>query len=149
MSANAAPGATKLYSPRLLSLSAELADYPFSDELPITAEARSRTCGSSIKLGIAVDDQGGVARFGMQVSACAVGQSSASILARELRGKDAASIAATLIEIESWLNGEGALPAWPSFDALADVRGHSGRHSALLLPWKAAHQALSSSATAG
>lgn len=139
----------KLYSPRLLALSAELANYPFTDDFPLLAEARSRTCGSSIKLGFAVDDQGSVTRVGMQVSACAVGQSSAAILARELRGKDGALVAATLSGIEDWLSGAGPLPDWPDFDALAAAQDHPGRHDALLLPWKAAHQALSSGATAG
>jgi len=49
----------KLYSPALLGLATGLAQYPFDPELPLTAEARSRSCGSVIALGLALDGGGG------------------------------------------------------------------------------------------
>ncbi|QFT77899.1 iron-sulfur cluster assembly scaffold protein [Erythrobacter sp. THAF29] len=137
-----APGA-KLYSPRLLALSAALADFPLDPGLSRVAEARSRTCGSTIALGIDTDPSGAVARIGMRVSACAVGQSSAAILALEARGKTATDFDEAHAQIAGWLEGRGELPDWPGFDALEAAQPYSGRHGALLMPWKAALEALS------
>lgn len=134
----------KLYSPALLSLATELSRYPLDPALPLVAEARSRSCGSVIALGIALDAGGAVERVGMQVSACAIGQASASLLARNIAGATPATIADATDALAAWLAGEGALPDWPGLDLLAPALAHPGRHGALLLPWKAACDALSS-----
>lgn len=145
-----APGArSKLYSPRLLALSADLANFPFSADLPLTSEAKSRTCGSSIKVGLELGDTGTISRIGMRVTACAVGQSSAAILARSALSSTPREIATTLSAIEDWLDGAAAIPEWPEFDALSSVIAHRGRYGAVMLPWKAATQALSTASTAG
>lgn len=137
---------TKLYSPALLGLATELAGFPLTDDLPLKAEARSRSCGSVIALGLALDEGGRVARIGMQVSACAIGQASAALLAQGAAGQGAEAIEAAAAGLEAWLAGESALPQWPGIDALAPARDHPGRHGALLLPWTAARAALSQAA---
>lgn len=141
--------AARLYSPRLLALSASLHEYPFSRHFSQVAEARSRTCGSTILLGVDTDTAGSITGIGMQVSACAVGQSSAAILAQNAAGLRHGDIVDALEEIENWLRGEGDLPHWPGFDALEPARPHAGRHEALLLPWKALIEALSTRASSG
>ena len=73
------PGA--LYSPALLGLAVELAEYPLKDDMALRGEARSRSCGSTLQLGCTTDDDGAIAELGMRVSACAVGQASAAIFA--------------------------------------------------------------------
>lgn len=139
----------KLYSPAMLGLATELADFPLDHALPLRAEARSRSCGSVIAVGLALDDSGQVARIGMQVSACAIGQASATLLARSAIGSEAHAITTTTDALAAWLAGEGALPDWPGLDLLAPALAHPGRHGALLLPWKAASNALSSTAAGG
>ena len=145
----AEPAAAKLYSPRLLALSAALAEYPFDDQLDAVAEARSRTCGSTITFGISTAEDGAISRVGMRVSACAVGQSSAALLAKNVIGRSAQDIERTHSQILAWLSGEGALPDWPDFDALEPALPHTGRHEAILLPWRAALEALSTEETSG
>jgi len=135
--------AARLYSPALLGLATGLADFPLTDDLPLRAEARSRSCGSVIALGLALDEGGHIARIGMQVSACAIGQASAALLAEGAAGRDRDAVEAAGEALELWLAGEGALPEWPGIDALAPARDHPGRHGALLLPWTAARMALS------
>jgi NifU-like protein involved in Fe-S cluster formation len=135
--------ATKLYSPELLDLATGLAKFPLSDDLPLRADARSRSCGSVITLGLALDEAGQIARIGMQVSACAIGQASAALLAHSAAACAPATIDAVSEALELWLGGHGALPDWPGIAALAPVRDHPGRHGALLLPWTAARMALS------
>lgn len=140
----------RLYSPELLGLATGLAAYPLTEDLPLRAEARSRSCGSVIALGLALDETGaGIARIGMRVSACAIGQASAALLAQGARGADTGQVIATADALAAWLAGEGALPAaWPGLAALAPALAHPGRHGALLLPWTAAREALSSGAAA-
>ena len=66
-----------LYSPELLALAIELADFPFDPQARVTGEARSRSCGSTIALSSARPDR--IERLGLRVSACAVGQASAAL----------------------------------------------------------------------
>lgn len=139
--------AAKLYSPEVLALATGLADYPLDPSLPLFGEARSRTCGSAIRLGLALDDAGRIDRIGMQVSACAIGQASAMLLAQAAAGRTAAEMAAITGDWELWLADNGPLPDWPGAVILAPARSHPARHGALLLPWKAASIALSSVAT--
>ncbi len=138
-----APRPAKLYSPALLGLATGLAQFPYDPALPLLAEARSRTCGSVIMLGLAVVDGARIDRIGMQVSACAIGQASAMLLAHHACGMDGQAVFDTADALEQWLVGEGALPDWPGLDVLDPARDHPGRHGALLLPWKAACMALS------
>jgi len=133
----------KLYSPGLLALAASLADYPLKGDFALRSEGRSRTCGSTIAVGLEAGEEGRVARVGMQVAACAVGQSSAAILAGGLAGRTRADLVEATRGIEAWAEGMGELPDWPGIEALAPARDHPGRHGALLMPWKAALDALS------
>lgn len=144
-----AGSAAKLYTPRLLALSTGLANYPLDQDFALTHEARSRTCGSSIKLGLDIDGSDRISRIGMQVSACAIGQSSAAIFAQQATGQGTGTVIDTVADIEAWLNGVRPLPDWPDFDALEPARDHAGRHGALLLVWTAARAALSSPDASG
>ena len=132
----------RLYSPELLGLATLLARYGMSDDLPLRAEVRSRSCGSVIAAGFALDDAGLIERIGMRVSACAIGQASAALLAQSAKGRAPDAVIAAGDALGAWLEGAGDLPDWPGIDALAPALPHPGRHGALLLPWKAAAQAL-------
>lgn len=138
-----ASAAAKLYTPELLALATELAGYPLTAELPLRAEARSRSCGSVVQIGLALGDDARIGRIGMQVSACAIGQASAALLAQAAAGRPAQDIRETADAISAWLAGEGYLPRWPGIEVLVPARDHPGRHVALLLPWTAACEALS------
>lgn len=142
----ASRASARLYTPELLGLATGLAQFPLTDDLPLRAEARSRSCGSVIALGLALDAAGRVARIGIKVSACAIGQASSALLAQGAGGLTPATITAAAEALEQWLAGGGALPDWPGIQALAPARDHPGRHGALLLPWTAARAALSQAA---
>lgn len=139
-----------LYTPEILALSVELAQYPRLASPDRTAEARSRTCGGTLVLDLALDRAGRVDALGLRVTACAIGQASAAIFAREARGHATEEMLAALGEIETWLmdapengrNGDAPLPRWPGLAVLAPARAYPARHGAILLPWKAAADAL-------
>lgn len=135
---------SKLYTPRLLALSADLARFPLTGDFQRTSQVRSRTCGGTLSLGVDCDSDGAVSSLGMQVAACAVGQSSAAIMAHDAKGRTLTDFANTLTSIEEWLAGEAPLPEWPGFDALESAHPFPARHGALLMPWKAIVEALSS-----
>jgi NifU-like protein involved in Fe-S cluster formation len=132
-----------LYSPQVLALATGLAAFPHDPAAPLLGEARSPTCGSSVKLSLALDESHRIAAVGVRATACAIGQASAMLFASGAGDRTAEELAAAERQIESWLTG-GALPDWPGFDALEPARAYPARHGAIRLPWKAALAALAS-----
>lgn len=133
-----------LYTPPILALATALADFPLTDRLDHRTTTRSRTCGSVITLGLTQDAAGLIEAVGMQVSACAIGQASAAIMAQGLIGRSDDDVRAVHQGLKDWLAGEGDLPEWPQISLLAPALPNKGRHGALLLPWTAAVEALCS-----
>ncbi len=142
-------GAERLYTPELLAITLRLADYPWRDDLPLLGDARSRSCGSTLSLGLELDGAGQVSRLGMRVHACAVGQASAAIFADAAIGRDRAAIDDALGGMTAWLAGDAPLPEWPGIAAIEPARAYPARHGAMLLPWQAAAAALSSAHSNG
>jgi len=140
--------AAALYSPEVLALATRLAQYPLSADLEMRGQARSASCGSSLTLGLTVDGEGQIARIGVAAQACAIGQASAAIFAAAAPGMTQADIAAAQQAIADWLAGTAPMPDWPGLDAIAAAAAYPGRHGAILLGWRAAIQALSTSAAA-
>lgn len=132
-----------LYTPDVLGLAIDLARHPLTDDLPLRGEARSKSCGSTIVLGLATDADGAIERVGVRSQACAIGQASAAIFAAGAAGADAARIAVTRVAIVDWLLEGGDLPDWPGLGTIAAARDYPARHGAVLLPWDAACRAFS------
>ncbi|MCH2487752.1 MAG: iron-sulfur cluster assembly scaffold protein [Erythrobacter sp.] len=137
-----------LYSPAMLALAVELADHPLDETSAVQAQTRSRTCGSTVNLSVALDGDQCIGALGLRVSACAVGQAAAAIFARDAIGRDWTAIVAARRDIEDWLAGTGNRPDWSRLEMLDPALPHPGRHEAILLPWKAAEEALSNAADA-
>ena len=140
--------AERLYTPEMLALTLELAQWPAMENLPLHGEARAPTCGSTLALDLQLDDSGHIATLGLRVRACAVGQAAAALFARHAKGCDLAAMQGSHDRIEGWLDGEAPLPDWPGFAMLEPARQYPARHGAILLPWKAAIAALSSAPAA-
>lgn len=141
--------AAVLYTPEVLSLATALADWPLLEEQFLRGEARSRSCGSSLIIGLAMGREGGIERLGLSARACAIGQAAAAIFAGSARGETASTLAESETAIATWLAGAGPMPAWPGLAAIAPAAAYPGRHGAILLPWKAARAALSTCPEAG
>lgn len=137
-----------LYNRDILALAVATSEY-----LPI-ADARHRVskraplCGSAIILDLDTDDAGRITRVGMHVEACALGQASATLLARHAPGQGLAELRAARSAIAGWFGGTGDRPDWPGFDLLAPARDYPARHGAILLPFDAAIAALEKRAAA-
>ena len=134
--------ATKLYTPEVLGLAASLAAWPLTADLPTQGAGRSKTCGSTITLGLDLDGEGRIAAIGIRSHACAVGQAAAAIFAAAARGRDADAIHRDAAALADWLAGRAELPDWPGLAAIAAARDYPARHGAILLPWNAARDLL-------
>lgn len=102
------------------------------------AELRSPTCGSKVGVSVRLDQNGRVAALSQIVEACAFGQASAAIMGGHAVGRSAKEVEAALTAFADWLGGRLAHPGdWPGLEALAPARSKTGRHGAMLLPFKA------------
>lgn len=138
-----------LYTPEVLGLATSLARWPLDGDLPLAGSARSRSCGSTLDLGLALDGEGRIARIGLRAQACAIGQAAAAIFAAAAEGRDARDIAAAGEAIAEWLAGDRALPEWPGLAMIEAAAAYPARHGAVLLAWQAASMALSTAAQSG
>ena len=141
--------AEKLYTPELLGLAVSLADVPPAPDLPFHGSARSKSCGSTLDLDLGLDGDGKVEALGLKVRACAVGQAAAAVFAAGAEGRSPEGLSQARKQVATWLEGTGDLPDWPGFAALKPARSYPGRHGALLLPWNAALDALSTAQPGG
>ncbi len=135
-----------LYSREMLALAVELAGRPLDPEAPLQGEARSRTCGSIVSVSASPSDDGTLGDIGIRASSCAVGQAAAALFLRAANGTDEAALRDTHQQIEQWLAEGGDMPAWPDLAIIEPACAYPARHAAILLPWQAALDALSSSA---
>ena len=133
-----------LYSPEILAAAVALADFPIDPALPLLGEARSRSCGSTLTLALALDAQGRIIRIGCRAQACAVGQAAAHVFLAAAPGRTADEVADARQALAAWLSGEGPPPEWPGIALLDPVRAYPARHGAILLAWDAALAALAS-----
>lgn len=143
---SAATSGAVLYTPAILALAVELADYPLLPTLPLRGTAHSRVCGSMVEIGLAAGPDGAVECAGARVTACAIGQATAALFLRGVVGSDRAGIALAFDELEAWLGASGPQPDWTGMEQIASARHYPARHGAILLPWKAALAALSNPA---
>ena len=138
-----------LYTPEVLGLATSLSGWPLEGDLPLSGSARSRSCGSTLDLALALDGQGRIARIGLRAQACAIGQAAAAIFAAAAPGRDARDIAQAGEDIGQWLAGTRGLPDWPGLSAIEAAAAYPARHGAVLLAWQAASMALSTTAQSG
>jgi NifU-like protein involved in Fe-S cluster formation len=131
-----------LYTREILVLATSLAAWPWDRTLPLQASARSKSCGSTLTIGLELDADGAITRVGIRPQACAIGQAAAAVFAEAAPGRTAAEVAAADRAIWDWLAGEGDMPDWPGLEAIAPARAFPARHGAIRLAWQAARDAL-------
>jgi NifU-like protein involved in Fe-S cluster formation len=138
-----------VYNKRILQLAA---DIPRLGRLPspqASATAHSRLCGSTITVDIRMDE-GRVTDYAQELKACALGQASASILARGVIGATPAELRALREDMRRMLKEDGAPPSgkWADLAVLEPVRAYKARHASTLLPFDAVVEAVDKIETA-
>jgi NifU-like protein involved in Fe-S cluster formation len=131
-----------LYNMEILRLAASV-PYQARLEAPMaTSEKRSPVCGSRVTVDMDVDGEGRVAKLGMVVRACALGQASAALMSSHAVGRSAEELAEARDQLAAWLAGESdAPPAWPGLDIFAPALPHRARHPSIRLAFEAAAEA--------
>jgi len=138
---------SKLYTTDILALAVELAAFPYDPTSETHADIRSRSCGSTLAISLEHSETGAVNKLGLRVQACAVGQASAAIFARDATGRTFEDIRAAKAVLMNWLSGAASAPHWAGIQLLHPARSYPGRHEAILMPWRAAILALSNAQT--
>lgn len=132
-----------VYNKRILELAADIPRLGRLAHAQGSATAHSRLCGSTITVDLSLE-QGRVSDFGQELKACALGQASASILARHILGATPEELRALRETMRQMLKENGPPPAgrWADLAALEPVRDYKARHASTLLPFDAVVGAL-------
>lgn len=130
------------YSRDVIALAASI---PYAKRLPAPqASVRrvSRLCGSEVTLDMNLAD-GRVIEIGWEISACALGQASASILSRAIIGADRMRLAEGLETLNAVLKGAPVMQDSPfaALRVLEPAAGYPARHGSIRLAFEAALEA--------
>jgi NifU-like protein involved in Fe-S cluster formation len=135
---------TDLYSDKILEIAG---NQPRPGRLSApdgTARKVSRVCGSSIEVDIRVVD-GVIVGYGHEIQACALGQTSAAIVATNIVGAPVVEFRRVRDEMTAMLKADGTPPAgerWVDLKYLEPVREYRPRHTSTLLVFDAVCEAL-------
>ncbi len=131
-----------LYNAEILRLAASI---PYHDRLsePMgSSEKRSAVCGSRVTIDLNLDCEGRVGEVGLLVRACALGQASASLLAKNIIGRTPTELTAVRDALTGWLDTRGGEPPdWPGLEVFSPALNHTGRHASIRLAFEAAAEA--------
>jgi NifU-like protein involved in Fe-S cluster formation len=132
-----------VYNKRILELVAGVSRLGRLPRPDASATAHSKLCGSTITVDVTLN-QGKVADYAQEVKACALGQASASIMARHIIGSSPQELRELREAMRGMLKENGPPPSgkWADLAALEPVRDYKARHASTLLPFDAVVEAL-------
>ncbi len=110
-----------------------------------SASAHNRLCGDRVSLALRLDADGRILELRHHSDGCLLCLASASLMACDVPGRDAAGVAARLAMLREGIrSGDG--DGLDELGALAGVGAHPARQRCVLLPWEALTAALAESA---
>ena len=132
-----------LYSAKLLRLAAEMPRAGRLAAPDASAEKVSKLCGSRIIVDVMVKG-GQVTDFAQDVSACALGQASASVLGAHVIGASLAELETTRDAFRAMLKADGPAPEGRFADLalLAPVKDYPARHTSTMMAFDAVTEAV-------
>ena len=135
-----------LYSEKILEIAGNALAAPRLTPPVASVRKVSRLCGSVIEVDVRVVD-GVITAYGHDVAACALGQTSAAIVARQIVGTPAEEFRRVRAEMVAMLKADGPPPAgkWSELRYLEPVRDYKPRHASTLLVFDAVVEALDKS----
>lgn len=112
------------------------------DSPDATAKAHSKLCGSTVIVDLKMEERDGaltVTEFAHDVKACALGQASSSIMARNIIGATAAELKLVKKQAYAMLKDGGPAPdgRFEEFKFIEPVREYKARHASTLLTFDA------------
>ncbi|MEJ8475546.1 iron-sulfur cluster assembly scaffold protein [Roseibium algae] len=132
-----------IYNAKILEFAGNIPRLGRLDEPQASAKAHSRLCGSTVVVDIILED-GKVSDFAHDVKACALGQASASIMARHVIGATSDELRALKTTMHAMLKENGPAPdgRFSELTFLEPVRAYKARHASTLLTFDAVVDAL-------
>jgi NifU-like protein involved in Fe-S cluster formation len=124
-----------LYSNDLLAEAGALPEARRLDTAMATARKVSRVCGSEISVDLSLE-KGRVSEFAMRVKACALGQASAAIVSRHIKGERSEVLRRLRGAMWAMLKGEADLPdfsGWEDLQKLTPIKSYPARHVSTML----------------
>jgi SUF system NifU family Fe-S assembly protein len=134
-----------IYNKRILELAADIPHQGRLAKPQASSTAHSKLCGSTVTVDLAMED-GKVSDFAHDVKACALGQASSSIMARNVIGSTAAELRQLRDIVRAMLKQGGEPPRegkWADIAVLEPVRDYKARHASTLLTFDAVVDAIS------
>ena len=133
-----------VYNRRIIELAGTIPRIGRLAEPDATSTAVSKLCGSTVTIDLKMDGEK-VSDFAHEVKACALGQASSSIMARNVVGSTAAELRALRDGMRKMLKENGQPPAagkWADIAVLEPVRDYKARHASTLLTFDAVVDAI-------
>jgi len=132
-----------VYNRRILELAADIPRQGRLAHPDASATAHSRLCGSTVTVDLAMAGDV-VTDFAQEVQACALGQASSSIMARNVVGSTARELREMRDSLRRMLKENGAPPAgkWEDLRVLEPVRDYKARHASTMLAFDAVVDAI-------
>ena len=132
-----------IYNKRILEFAANIPRIGRLSEPDATATAHSRLCGSTVTVDLKMDGDV-VSDFSHDVRACALGQASSSIMARNIVGARADELRAVREAMRRMLKENGPPPEGRFADLkfLEPVRDYKARHASTMLTFDAVVDAI-------
>ena len=132
-----------LYSEKILDLAGNAVQPGRLAGADASARKVSRVCGSVIEVDLVVRNAI-ITGYGHEISACALGQTAAAVVAREIVGTPVAEFRQLREQMHAMLKEDGAPPQgkWSDLRYLEPVRDYRARHMSTLLVFDAVVEAL-------
>jgi NifU-like protein involved in Fe-S cluster formation len=133
----------EVYNQRILALAADIPRLGRLDAADASATAHSKLCGSTVTVDLKMDGDV-VTDFAHQVKACALGQASSSIMARNVVGAKAGELRDLRESVRKMLKESGGPPGgkWSDIAVLEPVRDYKARHASTMLTFDAVVSAI-------
>ena len=127
-----------IYNSKILELAGNIPRIGRLADPDATARAHSRLCGSTVTVDLKVAE-GRVSDFAHDVKACALGQASSSLMARNVIGSTPQELREVREAMYKMLKENGLPPGgrWAELRYLEPVRDYKARHASTLLTFDA------------
>lgn len=132
-----------VYNSRILELAGSIPRIGRMADPHASATAHSKLCGSTVTVDLKMDGDV-VTDFAHVVKACALGQASSSIMARNVVGARAGELRNLRDTVRQMLKDNGAPPSgkWADIAVLEPVRDYKARHASTMLTFDAVVDAI-------
>ena len=132
-----------VYNSRILELAGTIPRIGRLADPDASATAHSKLCGSTVTVDLKMDGDV-VSDFAHDVKACALGQASSSIMARNVIGSKAQELRELRETVRRMLKENGTPPQgkWSDIAVLEPVRDYKARHASTLLTFDAVVSAI-------